>query len=127
MYLALSLIQKIEDTIKEYLQRSKIVQYFGNHAYEFFKKCGIDGSSFMQVINLLETIIQIRYDHFPNAKACYIEILLNFLKLLFNEGAYLSESESSKWMFVVYYHEDSIWDKEAKKHNKVECMSIVSV
>ena len=121
LYLALTLVQKIEDSIRLYLNQKKVINNFGSHIYEFLKECGIDSSSFTQVSNLFNEIIQLRYEYFPNAKACYTDTLVRLLDLLFSASGPLPEFLANKWMFVLYNQEDSIYNPSTRRMERVEC------
>lgn len=122
--MALSLIQKIEDNIRVHLNNVKNVNYPGVFMYDFLKECGIDSSTIDQVTFLFQEILQSRAEYFPNSSTCYSEIIVDLLKLLFNEKNQFPPSRINKWIVMLYYQEDYVYKKETHRYEQVECIHL---
>lgn len=120
--MALTLVQKIEDTIRLHLKDINNINHPGVFMYDFLKECGIDSSTIDQVSFLFQQIVQMRAEYFPNASTCYSEIIVDLLKLLFNEKNQFPPSRINKWVVMLYYQEDYVFKKETRRYEKVECM-----
>ena len=105
---------------------------FGKNAREwidFLKDCGIDQLSIASVFIILSKVVEDRGEYFPNAATCFTETLLNLLTLLFSGDnlSPISANMADKWMFVLYYQEDRIWNKDHHAFQNVNCISYYSI